>query len=406
MKINRKTETALVLMIYAPMVASLMLPFAHLPLGPINIRIEDMFGVIALPFSLFLIFSHAYWNRYAVLLISFIILSLLWGIALRPFHELTHDNYQLPRAIGVLVFIVGLSPLFLMRESSTKILLATAALCGTFTSTFFLVFAATQISAIDISSIYSLKHAAAPLTSLHINSMGALATFSAFSCLAYYRLYNNKIFLLFSLLCIAFIIVYLIRREIAGFIIATLYLVFVSGWISKESKAKISVILGIFSILFIALLPNFFLDAFRISFETGAGLAGRDTLVQSGLDLLKNNPAGYGWGSQEPLLRESYNVASSNFHNAYLAFAVELGLPILFLFLGILLYLFKTAREPLSRYFIIVIAVASLFGNGLFFYKLQWINILFIILYLHILNSKRVKLQIEAQAARHISDTI
>jgi O-antigen ligase len=91
---------------------------------------------------------------------------------------------------------------------------------------------------------------------------------------------------------------------------------------------------------------------------------GRETLREIGMDYIKNQPWGYGYGQSIEVVLEGKSMGN-NLHNGYLNVATQMGLHVLLVYLGLFIWLlyklFSDQRvSRLSRFFTLSVIFCAL----------------------------------------------
>lgn len=357
---------------------SITFSFWEIPLSGINLRVEDILVFFtAIAAVGLLACDSAKVTSSFLAVISFISVAIVYGLTLRYFSSVEgveFSQYSLLRVCGILLYCVAFG---VVLRKYVFVLLKGIVLGGAMTVLILLLLGISTLAESGLSGAYDLKDAASSLSELHVNTFGAIAMLTSFSAYLLWRRTGRRVFLGVMIVAMMVPLLYLIRRDIAGILAGVSYLLFMS---SMSGRKRFSILFGLTVVcaVSVALMGQVLIDAFAVDFETGKGMAKREVLYAAAIQAILNQPLGYGWGSEKSIFELWYGL-SHVAHNAYLSMAIELGVIFPITLIAFVFWVFFSERDVGVKFFIVVFMVESLFGNGLFFYKVQWV-FLFIVL--------------------------
>jgi hypothetical protein len=339
----------------------LLFPFVYLPLGVVNIKIDDFIVIIL--FVLLIWGEHLKFNFKLILTILFFIYLLVYGFIIRRYSTVeSFDNYPLIRIIGIVLYFLTLVYL----NSSKQLLEHFFKYCYLGAKfTFALIICNLMydflLGYVTYSNIYSIKDSLRSLGTFNPNSYGALMILGAYFAYKRYKDLELKIdfYWCIAFLLIPFIIV--IRRDIVGISCGILYLIHL-----RFPKYLIQLIY-IFVIIGLCIGALYLINDWNSDFLKSI-LGSRWYIYNSAIEAINFNFWGYGIGSETELLWRNYVS-----HNSLLSLCIEFGVYNSIIMIILFLSLFFYSRAIEIRFFLIIFFVESLFGNGLHFYKYHYI---------------------------------
>jgi hypothetical protein len=359
----------------------IMLPVFKLEIYGQNLRLDDA-CIISLLFLCFFKIRPVNIDRLRPIFIFGILMALVivYGIFARKIYPIKfwqYDNYPFFRAVGIMIWGLTLGFTCFLDNKFLRTFIS-GVKHGGFILIPVLYYIAVTSGIKGGLSFYFPKHLLMDLSEMNANTYGALAVLLALCSYLLYRQTGNRFLMIFSIGSLFVPFLYLIRRDVAGIMAGVFYLFFASNKkVAFRKKFFIFLMFAIGAFVAYFFLGDFIFSAFTFDWETGIGYANREKLFPVAISAIIQNPFGYGFGSEIYFFfwDAGKDIVS---HNAYLSMGIELGLMAPFLLLFLLFKLFVSEKDVFIRCFIVCFAIESLFGNGMYFYKAQWVFIFLI----------------------------
>lgn len=346
-------------------------PILYLPLGVVNLKLDD----ILLLFLIFFYLSKAkeiFLEKKIVLFAFFIIYLVLYGLFRRKYYPFEFDNYPLVRMVGVVLYMLML--MVYIKKENLYLSLIKGVFIGSNVIVVVMSFALLyHIYMYGVSGLYSLKDSLRVLGTFNPNSYGAMMLFSSFCSFALLKYNHEKKYKYFSILCLIIPFIFLIKRDMLGILFSFVYLY------AATKKIKIRLFLYLCIFLFSIYGLNELISVWDNA-EFIRLMAHRVEIYKAAFSLIMENGYGYGLGSEIEVIFERMGRPNVS-HNSFLSFSLELGVFNTLIFLVALTYIFSYLKCVWIRAYFIMFFVESLLGNGFYFYKYHFLFLIFSLLY-------------------------
>lgn len=196
---------------------------------------------------------------------------------------------------------------------------------------------------------------------IHINSVGGILCLAMYCNVLRFELSSKSRYLLYSVILVVPSLMLFSKADILAWLsIAAIY-----TFRKHIVLASLCAVIGSVGLILAENIPEGF-DPTRVTLYSGA------------LRAFFDNPLGYGLGSQIDVMYRFAGICYPA-HNFLLSAALEAGIFGVLFFLILLVTLFLSTKDAMTRCFIIAFIIIGSFGNVMYFYKYHFVFFAFVI---------------------------